>query len=161
MPILYILCGPSGCGKTTWAENFIREHKEDDIRYVSRDEIRFELVDPNESYFSHEKEVFRRFANTIRQTLVDGFDVIADATHLNWGSRRKLIQAIKQYAFMENVQIIPVVVTASLKTILARNQLRNGRERVPEDVIRRMLGRMCDPELDPYKYTAIMRVTNE
>jgi predicted kinase len=71
------------------------------------------------------------------------------------------MEALKRYAFMENIQIIPVVVTANLKTILARNQLRNGRERVPEDVIRRMLGRMCDPELDPYKYTAIMRVTNE
>lgn len=56
MPTLYILCGPSGCGKTTWARNFIKEHR--DIRYVSRDEIRFELVDPNESYFRAKRKSF-------------------------------------------------------------------------------------------------------
>ena len=83
MPILYILCGPSGCGKSTWANQFMNDHNTDDIRYVSRDEIRFSLVGEDEDYFAHEKEVFRKFSGTIAQTLVDGFDVIADATHLN------------------------------------------------------------------------------
>ena len=43
MATLYILCGPSGSGKSTWAHAFINEKPEDDIRYVSRDEIRYSL----------------------------------------------------------------------------------------------------------------------
>ena len=158
---LYIMCGAPGSGKTWFAKNKLMKGRNWD--YVSRDEVRFSIVKNNEEYFSHEKEVFNEFINKIADALCWGNDknIIADATHLNWGSRRKLIEALKRYAFMENIQIIPVVVTASLKTILARNQLRNGRERVPEDVIQRMLGRMNDPKNDPYKYTAIMRVTNE
>ena len=156
---LWLMCGVPGVGKSWFAKNRLMRSG---WVYISRDEIRFSIVKNEEEYFSHEKEVFRKFAERIASTLIwAANDVVADATHLNWGSRRKLIQAIKQYAFMENIQIIPVVVTASLKTILARNQLRNGRERVPEDVIKRMLGRMNDPKNDPYKYTAIMRVTNE
>ena len=44
MPILYMLCGPSGAGKSTWARKFIEDHAENDIRYVSRDEIRFSII---------------------------------------------------------------------------------------------------------------------
>lgn len=156
---LWLMCGVPGVGKSWFAKNRLMRPG---WVYISRDEIRFSIVKNEEEYFSHEKEVFHKFVDRIASTLIwDADDVVADATHLNWGSRRKLMEALKRYAFMENIQIIPVVVTASLKTILARNRLRNGRERVPEDVIRRMLGRMCDPELDPYKYTAIMRVTDE
>ena len=156
---LWLMCGVPGVGKSWFAKNILMRPG---WIYISRDEIRFSIVKNEEEYFSHEKEVFRKFAERIAAALIwDTDDVVADATHLNWGSRRKLMGALKQYAFMENVQIIPVVVTASLKTILARNQLRNGRERVPEDVIIRMLKSMSNPEKDPYKYTAIMRVTNE
>lgn len=156
---LWLMCGVPGVGKSWFAKNRLMRPG---WVYISRDEIRFSIVKNEEEYFSHEKEVFLKFVDRIASTLTwDADDVVADATHLNWGSRRKLMKALKRYAFMENVQIIPVVITASLKTILARNQLRNGRERVPEDMIRRMLGRMNDPKNDPYKYTAIMRVTNE
>ena len=87
MAILYILCGPSACGKSTWRDAFIAEHSDQDIRYVSRDEIRFSMLEEGEDYFAHEKEVFKKFVSTLAQTLVDGFDVIADATHLNEFSR--------------------------------------------------------------------------
>ena len=144
MPILYILCGPSGCGKTTWAANFIKEYR--DVRYVSRDEIRFELVDPNESYFSREKEVFRRFANTIRLTLVDGFDCIADATHLNEFSRRKLTQAIDMY--FKDYEIVYVSFNVNADTCIEHNTNREGRANVPETVIRNMCRDFRAPSLD-------------
>lgn len=144
MPILYILCGPSGCGKTTWAANFIKEHR--DVRYVSRDEIRFELVDPNESYFSREKEVFRRFANTIRQTLVDGFDCIADATHLNEFSRRKLTQAIDIH--FKDYEIIYVSFNVNVDTCIEHNTNREGRANVPETVIRNMCRDFRAPSIE-------------
>jgi len=136
MPILYILCGPSGCGKSTWANQFMNDHNTDDIRYVSRDEIRFSLVGEDEDYFAHEKEVFRKFSGTIAQTLVDGFDVIADATHLNEFSRRKLTQAIDYYT--KDYEVIYVSFNVDVDTCLARNTPREGRANVPETVIRNM-----------------------
>ncbi len=136
MPILYIMCGPSGCGKTAWAHNFINMYPQDDIRYVSRDEIRFSILKDGEDYFSREKEVFKKFVGTLRQTLIDGFDVIADATHLNEFSRRKLTQAIDMY--ITDYKIIYVVFNVSADTCVARNANRTGRANVPENVIRNM-----------------------
>lgn len=144
MPTLYILCGPSGCGKTTWAANFIKEHN--DIRYVSRDEIRFQLVNPDESYFSREKEVFRRFANIIRHTLVDGFDCIADATHLNEFSRRKLTQAIDMY--FKDYEIVYVSFNVNVDTCIEHNANREGRANVPETVIRNMCRDFRAPSIE-------------
>jgi predicted kinase len=147
MPKLYILCGPSGCGKTTWAANFIKEHRDtDDIRYVSRDEIRFELIDPNKEYFSREKEVFRRFTGYLTQTLVDGFDVIADATHLNEFSRRKLTHAIDIY--FKDYEIVYVSFNVNVDVCIEHNAKRTGRANVPEAVIRNMCKDFKAPSLD-------------
>ena len=147
MAKLYILCGPSGCGKSTWAEQFIKDHREtDDIRYVSRDNIRLELLMDGEDYFSHEKAVFRRFIGYIRQTLVDGFDCIADATHLNEFSRRKLTQAIDMQ--FTDYEIVYVVFDTDADTCVARNENRSGRRYVPENVIRNMCRDFRAPSLD-------------
>lgn len=133
MPRLFIMCGLPASGKSTFAQQFIRDN---DIRYVSRDEIRFSMVKENEKYFSREKEVFRKFAGTIAQTLVDGFDVIADATHLNRISRDKLIRAIDQYT--TEYTITYIVLETSLETCMERNALREGRARVPDSVMKSM-----------------------
>lgn len=147
MSKLYILCGPSGCGKTTWAKQFIKEHHEtDDIRYVSRDDIRFEMLMEGEDYFAHEKEVFKRFVGYIRQTLIDGFDVIADATHLNEFSRRKLTQAIDMR--FKDYEIIYVVFDTNVETCLARNERRANLACVPDTIIRNMCRDFRAPTLD-------------
>ena len=143
MPILYMLCGPSASGKSTWAHNFISKNLQKDIRYVSRDEIRFSLLKENEKYFAHEKQVFKKFAGTITQTLVDGFDVIADATHLNIFSRKKLTNAIDK--IYTDYQIIYVIFDIPLQDILSRNQQRLGLERVPEEEIKRMYNDFSPP----------------
>ena len=52
---IYILCGPAGCGKSTW----IREHRKDNDFVVSRDEIRFVLMDMfNTDYFDKYEDIF-------------------------------------------------------------------------------------------------------
>ena len=117
------------------------------------------MIKDDEEYFSHETAVFNAFIGKITFALEYGNDnVIADATHLNWGSRRKLLEALKKYVPLEEVDVIPVVIDAKLKDILERNALRDGRARVPEETIRKMRMSMNDPEKDPYKYAAIMRV---
>ena len=148
MPILYILCGPSGCGKSTWARNFISETDRlgGDVRYVSRDEIRFSIVKEGEDYFSHEKEVFKKFVDTIRLNLISGFDVIADATHLNEFSRRKLTQAIDIY--YDNYEIVYVVFDVNADTCVERNKNREGRANVPENIIRNMCRDFRVPTLE-------------
>lgn len=133
MPRLFIMCGLPASGKSTFAQQFI---KNNDIRYVSRDEIRFSMIKKDEEYFSHEKEVFRKFAGTVAQTLIDGFDVIADATHLNRISRDKLIRAIDQYT--TEYTITYIVLETSLETCMKRNALREGRARVPDSVMKSM-----------------------
>lgn len=162
MPILYIMCGPSGCGKTTWAYNFIHENDPlyNNIRDVSRDEIRFSILKDEEDYFSHEKEVFKKFVGTIRQTLIDGFDVIADATHLNEFSRRKLTQAIDMH--YTDYKIIYVVFNVSADTCVARNANREGRANVPENVIRNMCRDFRVPTKDEdERVIDIIEVNNE
>ena len=154
MPILYILCGPSSSGKTTYAQHFFKEHEEQDIRYVSRDEIRFSLLKGNENYFAHEKQVFKKFAGTITQTLIDGFDVIADATHLNIFSRKKLTNAIDK--FYTDYQIIYIIFDISLQKLLERNKQRIGLAQVPDEVLERMYRDFSPPlhednrEIDRY-----------
>jgi tRNA uridine 5-carbamoylmethylation protein Kti12 len=156
---LWIMCGAPASGKSGFAKNKLM--KDWNWDYVSRDEVRFSIVKDNEEYFSHEKEVFNEFVEKIAVALVWGSDnIIADATHLNWGSRRKLLNALKKYYPMETLDVIPVVIDAKLEDILERNALRDGRARVPEEVVRDMYSRMNDPEKDPYKYAAIMRVRN-
>ena len=154
MPILYMLCGPSASGKSTWAYNFINKNSQKDVRYVSRDEIRFSLLKENENYFAHEKQVFKKFADIIIQTLVDGFDVIADATHLNIFSRKKLTNAIDK--FYTDYQIIYVIFDVSLQKIVERNKQRIGLAQVPDEVLKRIYQDFSPPthednrEIDRY-----------
>ena len=136
MATLYILCGPSGAGKTTWAHNFTEKYANQNVHYVSRDEIRYSIVKDEEDYFSHEKEVFKRFSYTIARDLINGFDVVADATHLNEFSRSKLTQAIDMYT--ENYEIVYIVFDVDADTCIQHNINRSGRANVPENIIRNM-----------------------
>ena len=135
MAILYILCGPAGCGKSTWASKYREAHPA--IGYVSRDAVRFAMVKEEEEYFAHEKEVFKEFVKCIAAYLraQDGA-VIADATHLNEFSRRKLTQALDMYEL--SYDIVYVVFNVDADTCIARNANREGRANVPENIIRNM-----------------------
>jgi len=144
MSKLYILCGPSGCGKSTWARSFMQENN--DICYISRDDIRLSFLKEGEDYFSHEKAVFRKFVAGIVTTLKEGLDIIADATHLNEFSRRKLTQAIDMQ--FTDYEIVYVTFNVDVDTCVARNENRTGRRYVPENVIRNMCRDFREPELD-------------
>ena len=156
---LWIMCGAPASGKSWFAKNKLM--KDYGWDYISRDEVRFSMIKDGEEYFSHETAVFNEFVEKIAIALDWGHDnVIADATHLNWGSRRKLLKALSKNCVLEDVDVIPVVIDAKLEDILERNKLRDGRARVPEEIIRKMYSSISDPVKDPYKYTAIMRVRN-
>ena len=87
MSTLYMMVGIPGSGKSTFAKTLKG-------KYVSRDEVRFKLLQDEDDYFAKEKEVFQKFIYEIEEGLSKGNDVIVDATHLNKGSRYKLFSSI-------------------------------------------------------------------
>ena len=103
--------------------------------YVSRDAIRFAMVAEDEPYFSKEDEVFDKFVKTIDLHLAANQTVYADATHLNYGSRMKLLNALSVKP--DAIEII--YMKTPLKVCLERNATRKGtRAFVPEDVLEKM-----------------------
>lgn len=131
MASLILMMGVAGSGKTTYAKKMM---KDCDI-YISRDEIRFRLVKEDEPYFSKEDEVLQTFIRTIDNALLIAQRyVIADATHLNMGSRAKILKNLHNKP--DNIYVIYVAV--SLQTALERNAQREGRALVPESSIKNM-----------------------
>lgn len=149
MPTLYIMSGCPGSGKTTWANEFMKTHS--DVRYVSRDEIRFSMLKEDEDYFAHETEVFNKFVDTIAATLIDGFDVIADATHISIASRAKLYNALlKKHLNDNDYEIIFVFMNTSISNCIEYNDKRRGRSYVSHSILRRMHCQTTMPSKDEF-----------
>lgn len=132
MPTLYIYCGIPGSGKSYHAQNVQK-----DTCYLSRDAIRFELLQEGDEYFSKEKEVFSTFSGAAALLLQVGHDVICDATHASRGSRKKLIDAIDSYLEGEakNYEIVCVVFRTPFEVCCERNAKREGMARVPDEAM--------------------------
>jgi predicted kinase len=113
------------------------EANHESVKIVSRDEIRFSIVNEDEEYFSKEKKVFSEFINQIKSYLKDGYDVIADATHLNIKSRAKLLRALGDS--IKNVELVAFVLRPPVETSLLQNSYREGtRAYVPPTVVHNM-----------------------
>ena len=145
-PVLYMVCGAPGSGKTVWCHKFMQENK---CEYVSRDAIRFGYLEDKDAYFQNEEKVFRVFVNTICGLLAQGYNVIADATHLHPASRRKLLRAIDKY--YNSYNIVFIYFNVSLETCLARNKGREGRARVPDQIVANMYKCLRAPTKDEDK----------
>ena len=138
---LRILCGAPGSGKSTWAKQEARNLDIDcwSTAIVSRDKIRFRLLDENHSndYFAYEDQVFKEFIDEINECLSLGIDYIfVDATHISPNSRAKVLRQLK---IDPNTTIRFDVFDLPLEVILYRNSLREGRERVPVKVVKNMV----------------------
>lgn len=140
MANLILMMGIPGSGKSTLAKSkFINEK---DL-YISRDEIRFNIVPPEAPYFSKENEVFDEFVRQI-QAGIDNKEkryVVADATHLNGGSRLKLLNRLNR----DFIETYVIFVNTPLEIALERNSKREGRENVPEHIIRNMYNSIEKP----------------
>ena len=132
---LYLLAGCPGSGKSTWVKNWIEN--DDASIIVSRDEIRFSILKDGEDYFAHEDEVYRIFIQKIQTALECPLinNIFIDATHLNPKARRKVLNAL---TVPKEVKIGCVYFTTPLNICIERNNLREGRAKVPEQVIRNM-----------------------
>lgn len=133
MKTIFITIGIPGCGKTTWIKNKI---KEIGGVHISRDEIRFSLLNENDDSFDKEIEAYEKFINTIQESIDNIIDnnIFIDATHLNEDSRNKLLSRINT----RDNNVIFVNFDVPLEIALERNEKRTGRAFVPRGQIRRM-----------------------
>ena len=148
---LYIMCGPAGCGKSTFLNNCATKISEG-CAIVSRDEIRFNMLKDDMSYFAKEKEVFAKFTATIASELQYA-DVFADSTCINEASRKKLITAVKKLNKNFDVVALYFYNDNILDRCLTQNARRSGRARVPDEVIINMCASFTIPKKsEGFKY---------
>jgi predicted kinase len=146
---VFLLSGPPGSGKSTFA----RKHMGLRSKWASRDNVRFSLLEPGDDYFSREDEVFETFINLINDYLNEPEveEIYIDATHLTRRSRNLTLRKVD----MQNVsEVNCICFTTPLDICLVRNSFREGRARVPEDVIKKMYNSIQTPTKEE-KFTHI------
>ena len=146
---VFVLSSPAGCGKTTWVKKQIAEHGG---IHVSRDEVRFSMVSEDEDYFAHEDEVFAEWIRQCQEAIDDDVneDIYIDATHLTDKARANTVNRLEFDT--ENVSLICVRFNVPIEVCKYRNSLRQGRAKVPEDVINKMYQRYSYPILHPTRH---------
>ena len=146
MAYLTLMCGIPGSGKSTWLKGLEKENA-----VISRDKIRYSLLNEGDAYFSKEKEVFELFTKQINDSLTKGINTYVDATHITPGSRRKLLNAITAPYDRLNA----IVIDTPLEECLKRNAQRIGRACVPEDQVINMYEHFVN-----YQYVRTLCKTN-
>ena len=149
---VFVMCGPAGTGKSTWVDkNWVWDY---DVR-ISRDAIRFGLLEPDDDYFSHEDEVRKLFFKEIETcTMPDHWaeNDFIDATHLTPKSRAQVLRHIHKDCY-----IVAVSFEVPFQVTLERSARRTGRALVPESVIRNMYNSFQRPRMEE-GFTAIWRI---
>lgn len=149
MKELYLMMGISGSGKSSWARDF--QSKFSDTIIISRDAVRFSLVKENEPYFAKEKKVFKTFAHLACEAIrAEINNVILDATHLNFSSRQKILNVIKEPLQEHDYKVIVMHIDTVPSVSIARDKKRLGREQVGSEVISKQTGSI-EPVTDSEK----------
>lgn len=102
-PKLYIMVGISASGKTTIGKQIAEKEK---CIVVSSDEIRGEICGDVMDQ-SKNVEVFKIFHERIKKYLLQGNNVIAEATNINIKSRRAIFENVKNVDCEKIAYIIP------------------------------------------------------
>lgn len=132
---VFVTIGLPGVGKSTW----LKENAKGLI--VSRDAIRFAMLQEGEDYFAHEDEVLKEFKEKIAGAIAeDSQDLYIDATHLTPKARKYIFDLVKGKCAVNALWF-----RRSLRVALAQNDKREGLAFVPKSVIRRMSTQMQAP----------------
>lgn len=129
------MMGIPASGKSTITNTILAENP--NALVVSRDAIRFNLLEDGDDYFKYEDEVIDTFYRTIQDGLLDDMHdvIVADATHITTKSRFDLWNHI---TIPEDTYVTGYWIDCSIEVAVSRNEQREGRARVPEKVIRNM-----------------------
>lgn len=155
MKNIWLMCGVPGSGKSTYLKKL--PITENDI-IISRDAIRFQYLNTDEDYFSHETEVFKCFLEKIQEAINDNAinNIYVDATHLNQISRNKVLDKLNLDK-VENINCINMLVP--VKECIEHNNQRTGRERVPVAALMQMAKSFYPASYEEkYKYNTIINV---
>ena len=131
--------GVPASGKSTWAR---KRFKEDESNvWISSDSIRAKA-----NYEISNQKVFEEMFEESVDLLNRGFNVIYDATNLSMKRRKNLISRI--ISRLENVVVWfrCEVFVQPREVLLERNAQREGKDRVPEEVIDRMISEFQFPQ---------------
>lgn len=133
MSTMFVTIGLPGCGKSTWAQH-------QNARIISSDAIREEMFG-DEAIQGDPRMVFAEVYKRLMQALVDGVDVIFDATNLD-NKRTKAIEMCHEMGY----ECVAVYFDADAQTCIERQNMRS--RKVPASVIRRMSHQLVPPYLE-------------
>ena len=136
--IMYMMMGVPGAGKSTYIKNNLAG-----VKVVSRDAIRFSVLEDDENYFAKEGIVWQIFVDEAQVCLDRQEDFVLDATHLNEASRKKILRALKINRDIFDIKLI--FINTSFETCIKRNARRTGRAFVPELSIANMYAHLAKP----------------
>lgn len=143
--VLIMMSGIPGSGKSTWALKQAPFMSAPVV--ISRDAIRKSLMKPGENFFAHETRVFNTYTTMLSAALNSEYyeTIFADATQLNWVSRKKVINALK---IDEDIKVTYILINmnTSLDECLIRNMKR--KDVVPDKAIFAMNKRHSINDLD-------------
>lgn len=144
MNYLIMFCGIPGSGKSTEARRMADSlaARGLTVEHISRDELRFSMLSDESEYFSKEKEVFSKFVEKMNNSLNKNDCTIIDATHISKASRAKILRRVENPT---NVRLLVLYLTTPLDVCMQQNDLRTGRERVPQEVIQGMAEQFEEP----------------
>lgn len=144
MNYLIMFCGIPGSGKSTEARRMAGSltARNLTVEHISRDELRFSMISDKSEYFSKEKKVFSKFVEKMNNSLNKNDCTIIDATHISKASRAKILRRVENPA---NVRLLVLYLTTPIDVCMQQNDLRIGRERVPQEVIKRMAEQFEEP----------------
>lgn len=130
-PKLYIMIGISASGKSTIAKQIAER---DNCIIVSSDAIRGEICEGGVSDQSKNEEVFRIFHRRIKENLLKGNNVIADATNITIKSRKAIFDAVRKIDCYK----IGYLVVKNIEGCIKDNK-NSDRVAVPDEVIYRQV----------------------
>ena len=136
-PKFYIMIGISASGKSTIAKQIAER---DNCIIVSSDAIRGEICEGGISDQSKNEEVFRIFHRRIKENLLKGNNVIADATNITIKSRKAIFDAVRNIDCYK----IGYLVVKNIKDCIKDNK-NSDRVAVPDEVIYRQVRKFQIP----------------
>lgn len=136
---VYLTVGIPASGKSSFVRKQIAQNGG---VCVSRDEVRFSILKDEDAYFQNENAVFEEFVKRVQSAIDGPEDVYVDATHISFGSRRKILNRLN----LDNInEVIMLYFDVAADVAIARNESRTGRSLVPETAIRNMAKKITKP----------------
>lgn len=154
---MVVMMGPPASGKSTITKLIAENHNKTCV--VSRDAIRFGLLQEDEDYFAHEDEVVDTFFSNINKALRNSdYDiVIADQTNVTLCARAEFWRNV---SIPSDVEVVGIWVEIPMKVAIFRNKQRKGRANVPEHVIKNMYTHSRRPDTKIEDFDRVVVIDN-